>query len=189
MPRLGPLALLLPVILPLVLPACGLEPLVDAELGDAPRCAEVDRWPVASADAEDELLDAIDALRQAGAECEGEVIDGVGPLELIPELQCAARLHAGDLIRHPEQEMGHEGSDGSSALARVNATGYDGIARHELLAGDYTAADALVEGWQSSLAHCRAALDGDLDHVGVAQAQSLAGDRIVWVVVTGQERR
>lgn len=169
--------------------ACGIDPLVDAELGDAPRCAEVDRWPAASADAEDELLDAIDALRQSGAECDGEVLPGVGPLESIPALQCAARLHGGDLIRHPDVPVGHDGSDGSSTLGRANAAGYEGIARQELLAGDFASADALMEAWQASPSHCRAVLDADLDHVGVAQAQTRAGDRIVWVVVTGQERR
>lgn len=169
--------------------ACGLDELVDAELGDAPRCAEVDRWPAAWAAAEEELLEAIETLRQTGAECEGEVLDGVGPLEAAPALHCAARLHAGDLVRHPALEVDHEGSDGRSALARANAAGYDGIARQELLAGDFTTPDALVEAWTGSLAHCRAVLDEDLDHVGVARAQSPRGDRIVWVVVTGQERR
>ncbi|MCX4241088.1 CAP domain-containing protein [Paraliomyxa miuraensis] len=191
MPRPGRLALLpslLSLAPSLLGTGCGLDSFVDSELGDAPRCAEVDRWPVASADAEDELLDALEELRQAGAECEGEVVDGVGPLEPIPTLQCAARLHAGDLVRHPEHALGHEGTDGRSALARVNAAGYDGIARHELLAGDYAAADALVEAWRGNEAHCKAVLDRDLDHVGVAQAQSPTGDRIVWVVVTGQER-
>lgn len=169
--------------------ACALDELSDADLGDAPRCAEVDRWPAPAAAAEDELLDAIDALRQSGAECEDQALDAGAPLEPIPALHCAARLHAGDLVRNPGLEVDHEGSDGSSALSRANAAGYDGIARHELLAGDFLTADALVEAWRGSLPHCRAMLDEDLDHVGVAQAQSLEGDRIVWVVVTGQERR
>lgn len=182
--------LLLPLLGPSLLSlACGIDELADAELGAAPRCTEVDRWPVASMEAEEELFDAIDALRQTGAECGGEVVPGVGPLQAESALHCAARLHAGDLIRHPEVEVDHEGSDGSSALSRANAAGYEGIARQELLAGDFTSAEALLTAWQESPAHCRAVLDDDLDHVGVAQAQTRAGDRIVWVVVTGQERR
>lgn len=178
-------------VLSLPLCACGLDPLVDTELGDAPRCAQVDRWPADSANAEDELLDAIDALRRTGATCPdvADPVAGVGPLDPSPTLQCAARLHAGDLIRRPELEVDHEGSDGLSTLARANAAGYDGITRQELLAGDYTTGDAVVEAWRNDQAHCLAILDGDLDHVGVAQAQSPEGDRIVWVVVTGQERR
>ena len=168
---------------------CGIDPLVVDDVGPAPRCDEVDRWPAASAEAEEALLDAIDDLRLTGAECGDQVVDGAGPLEPLPTLHCAARLHAGDLIRHPELPMGHAGSDGSSALGRANAAGYDGIARQELLAGDFTTAEALVAAWQEDPGHCRAVLDGDLDHVGVAQAQSREGDRIVWVVVTGQERR
>ncbi len=185
--RSGPLPVILG--LGLVLPACGVDELLDAELGDAPRCAEVDRWPVASVNAEDELLDAIETLRQAGTTCGAEVLPGVSPLEVIPQLHCAARLHAGDLIRNPSVPVDHEGSDGGSALARANAAGYDGIARQELLAGDYTSVEALVEAWQQDDAHCRALLDTTLDHVGVAQARTREGDRIVWVVVTGQERR
>jgi Cysteine-rich secretory protein family len=170
-------------------PACGLDALVDAELGDAPRCAEVDRWPAVSVEAEDALLDAIEALRLTGAECGGEVVAEVGSLEPVPALHCAARLHAGDLIRHPALAVDHAGSDGSSALARANAAGYEGIARQELLAGDFTDAQALLDAWVASPAHCRAVLDAALDHVGVAQSQTRTGDRVVWVVVTGQERR
>ncbi|MEX1367985.1 MAG: CAP domain-containing protein [Nannocystaceae bacterium] len=168
---------------------CGLDPLVDTDLGDAPRCAEVDRWLAASANDEDLLLDAIDALRLTGAECGGETVAGVGPLEPLPTLQCAARLHAGDLIRNPQLAVDHPGSDGSTALSRANASGYDGIARQELLAGDFTSADALIGAWLDSEIHCRALLDDSLDHIGVAQARAREGDRIVWVVVTGQERR
>jgi uncharacterized protein YkwD len=168
---------------------CGLDELVVDDVGQAPRCEEVDRWPAASEQAEQSLLDALDDLRLTGAKCDGAVVDGVGPLEPQPALHCAARLHAGDLIRHPELPIDHEGSDGSSALGRANAAGYDGIARQELLAGDFLTAEALVTAWQADPGHCRAVLDGDLDHVGVAQAQTRAGDRIVWVVVTGQERR
>lgn len=173
----------------LALFGCGLDELALDDVGLAPRCEEVDRWPAASAEAEADLLDAIDELRLTGATCGDDLVAGVGPLELLPELHCAARLHAGDLIRHPELLLGHEGSDGSSALGRANAAGYEGIARQELLAGDYTTAEALVAAWQEDAAHCRAVLDADLDHVGVGQARSPKGDRIVWVVVTGQERR
>lgn len=177
---------LLPVALLL---ACGLDELAVADVGLAPRCDEVDRWSAAAAEAEVDLLDAIDALRLTGATCGDEVIEGTGPLEAMPALHCAARLHAGDLIRHPEVPLRHEGSDGSSALGRANAAGYEGIARQELLAGDYTTPEALVAAWQQDAGHCRAVLDADLDHVGVGQARSPKGDRIVWVVVTGQERR
>lgn len=173
----------------LVASACGVDELVVDDLGDAPRCAEVDRWAVASANAEDELIDAIDDLRRTGAECDGETVNGVGPLDPLPTLRCAARLHAGDLIRHPELEVDHAGSDGSTALSRANASGYHGVARQELLAGDFTDVDALVEAWLESPPHCQALLDDSLDHIGVAQAQTRRGDRVVWVVVTGQERR
>lgn len=169
--------------------ACGIDALVDEDLGDAPPCLGVDTWPTVSAEAEMDLLEEIEALRLTGAECGGETVDGVGPLELVPQLHCAARLHAGDLIRHPGLAVDHEGSDGSSALARANVSGYDGIARQELLAGDFVDAGALVEAWLDNDAHCRAILDDDLEHVGVGQAQTREGDRIVWVVVTGQERR
>ena len=173
----------------LALTGCSSDTYTDADFGDAPRCDEVDRWLTASANAEDELIDAIDALRESGAECEGGTVAGAGPLETDPALHCAARLHAGDLIRNPSVEVGHEGSDGSSALSRANAAGYDGIARQELLAGDFVDVDALVDAWISSDRHCQALLDDTLDHIGVAQATTIKGDRIVWVVVTGQERQ
>ncbi|MEM9463175.1 MAG: CAP domain-containing protein [Myxococcota bacterium] len=169
--------------------ACGIDPLTDVDLGESPACAGVAKWPTASADAELDLVDEIAELRLTGAECDGEMVDGVGPVELVPELHCAARLHAGDLIRHPELAVDHEGSDGSSALARANRAGYDGIARQEFLAGDFARASALALAWIESGTHCQQLLDEDIEHVGVGQAQTREGDRIVWVVVTGQERR
>lgn len=186
---LGPAPSLALGALVLGLLGCGLDELALDDVGQAPRCEEVDRWPAGSAEAEQDLLDAIDDLRLTGAECGGVAVDGPGPLEPQAELRCAARLHAGDLIRHPSLPLGHTGSDGSSALGRANAAGYEGIARQELLAGDFTTAQALVTTWQADAAHCQAVLDGDLDHVGVGQARSPSGDRVVWVVVTGQERR
>jgi uncharacterized protein YkwD len=172
----------------IVLAGCGLDELDLADVGTAPRCEEVDRWPAGSAAAEDDLYDALEDLRRSGATCGDEELPGVGPLELVPELRCAARLHAGDLVRHPELPVDHPGSDGSSALGRINAAGYGGVPRQELLASDFTSAQALVEAWVSDEGHCRAVLDDEIDHVGVAQAQTRPGDRIVWVVVTGQER-
>lgn len=185
--RVAALRLALPLLVAAA--GCGIDPLVDTDLGDAPRCAEVDRWPLVSANAEDELLDAIEDLRRSGATCGGTTLDGEGPVQFDPTLQCAARLHAGDLIRHPSLALGHTGSDDSSTLSRANAAGYEGITRQELLAADFTSAAQLVEAWRGNEAHCRALLTAELDHVGVAQAQTRRGDRLVWVVVTGQERR
>jgi uncharacterized protein YkwD len=166
--------------------ACGLPELDATDLGDAARCAEVSAWPAESAEEEDALAERVLDLRGRGTTCGDDEVAGVGPLEVVPELRCAARQLAGDLARR--DDLDHDGSDGATPLARVNHAGYTGITRHEMLAADFTTADDTLAGLADDPAHCRFLMDKTLDHMGVGHAQSREGDRIVWVVVTGEER-
>lgn len=166
---------------------CGLEALVPTDLGDAPSCEELSLWPAEPAEAEEELALLVDELRRRGTTCGEDELAGVGPVELDPALRCAARRLSGDLARR--DDLGHDGRDGSTTLSRVNLSGYDGITRHELLATDYPAARNVLDAWTADEDHCRYLMDKDLDHVGVGTARSPERDRIVWVLITGEERR
>ena len=166
--------------------ACGLPELDEADLGEAPRCADVSVWPAESAEEELALFDVVGELRGRGTTCGEDELAGVGPLEVVPELKCAARQLAGDLARR--DDLDHEGSDGSTTLSRVNLSGYTGITRHEMLAADYRTAEDALEGLSADPEHCRFLMDKSLDHLGVGHATSREGDRIVWVLVTGEER-
>jgi uncharacterized protein YkwD len=166
--------------------ACGLPELQTTDLGEAPRCADVSVWPADSAQEELELLELVLDLRGRGTTCGDDDVGGVGPLEDVPELRCAARQLAGDLARRGD--LGHDGSDGSTTLSRVNLAGYTGITRHEMLAADYTTAEDTLAGLAADPEHCRFLMDKALDHAGVGHATSREGDRIVWVLVTGEER-
>jgi uncharacterized protein YkwD len=165
---------------------CGLPELDTTDLGDASRCAEVSVWPSSSAEEEVALAEAVLDLRGRGTACGEDDVAGVGPLEVVPELRCAARQLAGDLARR--DDLDHEGSDGSTTLSRVNLSGYTGITRHEMLAVDFTTADDTLAALAADPQHCGFLMDKTLDHMGVGQAESTEGDRIVWVVVTGEER-
>ena len=167
--------------------ACGLPELSTEDLGDAPRCVDVSVWPAASADDEIELGELVLELRGRGTTCGDDELAGVGPLEVVPELRCAARQLAGDLARR--DDVSHEGSDGSTTLSRVAQSGYEGITRHEMIAIDFGTAEEARDALSEDPDHCRFVMDKNLDHIGVGQAFSAEGDRVAWVVLTGEERQ
>ncbi|MEO0541322.1 MAG: CAP domain-containing protein, partial [Cyanobacteria bacterium P01_A01_bin.105] len=62
----------------------------------------------------EELLNLTNAERAAA---------GVPPLRLSTQLGQAAQAHAADMARH--RTLSHQGSNGSSMVDRIEATGYD----------------------------------------------------------------
>ena len=169
------------------LAGCVIDELTETEVGDERYCEGARRWPNAYADREDQLLDEIEDLRRSGTTCgEDTRFDPVTPLELVPELHCAARLHATDLATHGT--VGPEGSDGGTPFSRANRSGYAGIPRYELSAANYEDAGAVLEAWLADPTHCAALLDRKVRHIGVGHSQSAKGDAIAWVVDLGEPR-
>ena len=102
-------------------PGCVIDELTESDVGDERYCEGAERWPNDYADLEDALFEGIEDLRRSGATC-GEVrFNPVTALELVPELHCAARLHATDLAAH--KTVGPDGSDESTPLSRANLSG------------------------------------------------------------------
>jgi len=180
------------------------DELARSDVGDAPYCESVELWPSVSIDLEDELLEAIDRARIEGLPCpeeeeEGESEDGgesgadgdsppvgtspVLPMSLVPELRCAARVRALDLINGADDEP-----DPFSTYERLVLAGYTGLARAEVIAFDFIDADQVIAAWLDSPEHCAAILDRFVDDVGAGYARSSRGDDIAWVVVTGERR-
>ena len=167
-------------------PACVIDELTEAEVGDERYCEGTALWPNDYAALEDDLFDAIEDLRRSGATC-GEVrFNPVTPLETIPELHCAARLHATDLAK--AKSVGPDGSDGSTPLSRANLSGYDGIPRYEMTAANFTGADEVLAAWVADPVHCAARLDRKLRHVGVGHSRNAKGDATATVVSLGEPR-
>ena len=171
------------VALALVLGACEDDPLVTDDVGEAPYCEHLGATTVTDSRLEQDLFDAVNEARRVGARCGQEDVVPALPLALIPELRCAARSHARD--QAVAGTLSHEGSDGSTPLERTTVAGYDGLARQELLAGDFEIAEDVVAAWLADETHCRALLDADLEHGGPGRAMGNSGADIAWVFLTG----
>jgi uncharacterized protein YkwD len=167
-------------------PGCVIDELTESDVGDERYCEGAARWPNEYADLEDALFERIEDLRRSGATC-GEVrFNPVTALELVPELHCAARLHATDLAAH--KTVGQGGSDDSTPLSRANLSGYDGIPRFEMSAANYTDADLVLDTWVADEVHCRALLDRKIRHIGVGHSRHADDTATAWVVDLGEPR-
>jgi uncharacterized protein YkwD len=180
-----------PILRPLLLaaavaPGCSPRAVTTDDVGEAEACEDVATWTAEAAGAETALLEAVNRARLLGAMCGEDYMPPQLELELVPELRCAARIHAKDLSR--TGELTHEGSDGRSTLERVAEAGYPDFPRHELLAADYLLAQEVVDAWMAEPDHCRAILDGDIEHAGPGAHEQADGSRIAWVLVTGEPR-
>lgn len=167
-------------------PACVIDELTETDVGDEAYCEGAARWPNELVDLEEDLLDGIEDVRRSGATCGEDRFNPVAALELVPELHCAARLHATDLAAH--KAVGPDGSDGDTPLSRANLSGYDGIPRFELSAANYTDADLVLEAWLADDVHCRALLDRKLRHIGVGYSRHADDTATAWVVDLGEPR-
>lgn len=168
-------------------PGCGLTELADDnEVGDASECEAARTWPVPFAELEDELAIEIARVRDTGTLCDEVEFKGVADLLVVPELRCAARLDA--TVRAEADDIEQQSTQVTSAFARVNLAGYDGVVRHQLIAADYFDAEELFAAWLDSPEHCAALLDKNLAHIGIGHSRTADDARSVFVLLTGEER-
>jgi uncharacterized protein YkwD len=104
-------------------------------------------------------------------------------LELVPELKCAARLRASELLGD-----GPGDGDPRDIFEHLIRAGYTGLPRHEITAFDFVDVEAVLEAWLASPTHCAAIVDRAIDEFGAGHARSARGDEVVWVLATGEHR-
>jgi uncharacterized protein YkwD len=86
-------------------------------------------------------------------------------LVLSPQLSAAASAHSRDMALH--NIFSHTGSDGSTMISRVVATGYAYSKLAENLAAGPTTAEEVVAGWMTSPGHRANMLNCQLREIGV----------------------
>jgi hypothetical protein len=174
-------------LLPLTLVyGCGFADPIDADVGDAAQCEEVETWERAWTEMEEDLAHAIASARGAGGPCGDTEIGQTAVVEMSPPLRCAARLHArwmGKRVRD-----GHEGPGGETPAERIFAAGYEGIPRGQLTADRYDDAEAALNAWFDDPEQCATLRDIGLDDVGVGVWRTSAG-RFRWVLTLGSRRK
>jgi uncharacterized protein YkwD len=101
------------------------------------------------------------------------------------KLEDAARRHAKDMAA--QGKMTHKGSDGSSAIERIKAAGYQYRRAGENIAAGHFTIDGLMKGWMDSPPHRRNIL-GSFSQIGAAYATAENGKRY-WCVTFGLPAR
>lgn len=118
-------------------------------------------------------LDAVNAVRQA---------NGVGPVELSPELNAAAKTHAIDMSR--QNRPWHFGSDGSSPLDRIARVGYPGDFVSENISETFEDDLLTLNAWMDDPQTRAAILSDRARFLGLSWHQDSNG-KIWWVQIFG----
>ena len=114
------------------------EPVEPGAVPDSSVCEPVADWNPAADAEEQQLLQFLNFARESGFACDADQALPAAPLEVSPELRCAARLHSRDMSERaffdhvnpdgvgPEERMRQAGATfriASESIARVDAQG------------------------------------------------------------------
>jgi uncharacterized protein YkwD len=128
----------------------------------------------------DNMLAAVNSLRQTGCTCGDSWMPPVRPLTWNDTLAAAALAHARDM--DAGNYLNHISPTGTSPIQRAIALGYTGNYVTENIARGYTSLEPLMEGWQKSESHCRAMMDSLQTQMGAANVNTY------WVQEFGSRR-
>lgn len=145
-------------------------PTVEQVVKPAPTAAK----PAASVDAMSQQVVNLTNSERAKA--------GLGPVTVDSALVAAAQGHSND--QAARNTMTHTGSNGSSAMARMQAAGFNGSIFGENVAYGYRTADTVMNGWMNSSGHRANILNGRFTKIGVAIATGGNGS-LYWTMDLG----
>ena len=141
---------------------------------DGEHCADAADWPGEFEAAELALFEAINARRAEGIRCgddEDREARRRGPLALVPELTCSARLHSLDMFEN--DYLRRENQDGDDFRDRIRAAGLafetadEAITRSD--APPERVLDQLLDDWDD----CGTLLNSELEGVGIGHYEGL----------------
>lgn len=132
---------------------------------------EASGWDPAHASLEEEMLQEVNARREAGAECRGVAMPPVATLTMDPTLRCAARSHSVDMVTRAF--FSHDAPGGGGPADRVTAAGYEwSTVSENIAAGRPDAATTVQDLIESTTGHCENILDGNVVHAGMGLAMA-----------------
>lgn len=119
------------------------------------------------------MLALVNQRRASGATCGGTTFGPAPALYMHPSLRAAARGHSEDMAR--ANYFSHTSLDGRTFDQRIRSAGYAGSSPlGENIAGGPSTAQAVVDGWMSSPAHCTNIMSAGFRALGVGYAFSPA---------------
>jgi uncharacterized protein YkwD len=116
------------------------------------------------------MLAAVNAARATARWCGATWYPAAPALTWNTRLAQAAAAHSHDMATN--NFLSHTGSNGSTLVNRVDATGYVAIAWGENVAGGPTSVDAVMAGWLASAGHCANIMSANFSEIGAACARN-----------------
>jgi hypothetical protein len=151
------------------------DPLVAVPMGE--HCASVVEWDWRAAELEQELFRFLNFARESGFACAEEATAPLPPLQMRPELRCAARLHSRDM--RERDFFDHINPDDEGPEERMRDAGAMFAVAGESIAQDlempefddpYQAVSGL---FAEDGSDCRNVMDGRFEAVGIGLFQGL----------------
>ncbi len=118
---------------------------------------------------EDELLiiELINQYRQEEQECGSYSYGPSPPVELNPQLECAARIHSWDMTGR--NFYSHDTPEGVSASDRVSMVPGTLSSAAENIFDHWGTPEAMVEGWMNSPGHCKNIMCSQYNQAGIGK--------------------
>ncbi|MBC8052675.1 MAG: CAP domain-containing protein [Sphingobacteriaceae bacterium] len=110
------------------------------------------------------MLDSVNKLRSAGCNCGNDIMPPVQALIWNSPLAKAAEAHAKDMYTRKYFE--HMSPEGTSALQRAIAAGYQGTTVLENIGKGYINIGSVMLAWKASESHCKAMMDAASTDMG-----------------------
>jgi uncharacterized protein YkwD len=166
-------------LIPLLLGGCGplagLDPVADCDR------LEDFGWEPGDGPVESDLLAQTNAVRAAGATCDGVAAPPAPPLSMDARLQCAARRHALDMAT--SDFFAHESPTTGSVADRADDAGYAwGVVGENIAAGQPKAEDALADWVGSTTGHCENLMAPEFVDAGMGLARAEDSEFPTWWV-------
>lgn len=131
-------------------------------------------------------MQLVNTARAVPRTCGGTRYQAAPPVVWNDRIARAARLHALDLAIHGG--VGHQGSDGSTLLQRVDRVGYRWANVGENVAGGQATSEEVVAAWLGSSGHCAIIMTADFTEAGAAWGRGPGRYRIYWALVMARPR-
>ena len=130
---------------------------------------DLDGWRGGWASQEERVVELINEARSTPTNCGTYgTYAAAGPVEMEPNLRCAARYHSMWMALTNSFSHDSPGGDlGDDPWERIDSTAFDGFAVGENIAAGYDTARGVVDGWLDSDGHCANLMNPDATLTGV----------------------
>lgn len=136
---------------------------------------------------EQTLVDAHNQARSEGRNCGDTFYAAAPPVSWSCKLGQIAREHSKDMADN--NFMSHTGSDGSSPFDRMRNVGYSYSWASENVAAGYRTVPAVMQGWLSSVGHCKNIMNANVTEIGTSSATNTNSQySIYWTSAFGKPR-